>query len=94
MNALCSTINRSYRAMVALRLPVVREKVGYWVSWEMIFPASVITWSISRIFRFRASLIFWASCMVSRCSSMSSLTYRRYPLGEGMRPAEVWGCSR
>ena len=26
--------------------------------------------------------------------SISSLTYSRYPLGEGTRPAEVWGCSR
>ena len=80
--------------MVAFLVPLVREKVGYLVSWEMIFPASVITWSISRILRLRASLIFWASCMVSRCSSMSSFTYSRYPLGEGIRPAEVWGCSR
>ncbi len=34
------------------------------------------------------------SAMESRCSSISSLTYSRYPLGEGIRPAEVWGCSR
>ena len=74
MKAVSSTISRSYRVMTAFFVPLVRAKVGYFVSWEMIFPASVITWSISRIFRFRASLIFWASCMVSRCSSMSSLT--------------------
>ena len=74
MKEFSSTISRSYRLITAFLVPVVREKVGYLVSWEMIFPASVITWSIWRILVCRASLIFWVSCMVSRCSSMSSFT--------------------
>ena len=60
------------------------------VSW----PTSAMSFSICSFLRASFSLMAAASASESFCRSISSFTYSRYPMGEGTRPALVWGCSR
>ena len=52
-------------------------RTGEWLFWGRTVPARALTRSSSSIVTFSASLMRWVSCMVSRCSPMSSLTYSR-----------------